>query len=851
MSKTAADTGFGVVRGWRTIVPSFFSTSLLEPPHRLNCLPHQLQALVSPQPTGMSGRGNGNDERAHEDGKSPSFDAVAGDSNYVSLLAILNYCARAQEPPQPFFLRDGSLPQLAGNSALWPARSYGTLAPDLRNNAGLLGQYPVSASTSSLLAAIQQQRVPFQHDQLHRQNLPATLYRSDSSSVLSSLQQARQQAMAELEHVIHSLPLLDTADYLTAVRVAPHLVLAESDPIKFLQCCDFIMLQAAERLVTYWKRRCRFFGERAFLPMIATGDGALSERDIECLKNGNCFVLPNDSKGRTVVFYDAFSANDPHSLEAVIRSIFYVGQVACENEMTDGWVCLVVCRDLEINQQGFPAPAMLQLLTSFPFKLHSAHLFCVRQQGVSTARHIGGVFSNTQTFVHNATAKQENVVSMQRHGISPDGLPASLGGTWLYDRVLHWLQERTLKESELKDDRIAQLPLSVAGVSQQHLDSKPSSVQPSERGSSDSAGGDHPSPLGDDHARGKNVVQADHRTMMDLAIQQVSPQEKRAYVEAMQMTTEQLRSDEANLDWFLLVENLNSWMAAKRLLRYWQLRSDTFGPKRHHPLNQTGEGALERKELANLGTGFINILPHDSDGCPVIWIDSWRIRQSTSGECIDRAIFYMFSLLAENGKAQTKGATLLYLLDDSRFDSINVEFLHHLVAALPIRFKSVHLLSLGALSVGLEKQIKFGDEVRVHVGSSNEDLGNRLEALGMDRAGLPKRLKGDWGYEKFVQWQELRTRYEWKIPVGLSGRGDSADAFNFPAIRPYSVLSEEEKAERKRRMNVIHSRRKRDRERIEIDVLQEHCVELREHQVQLKQENVALEALAKSARHSK
>ena len=85
-----------------------------------------------------------------------------------------------------------------------------------------------------------------------------------------------------------------------------------------------------------------------------------------------------------------------------------------------------------------------------------------------------------------------------------------------------------------------------------------------------------------------------------------------------------------------------------------------------------------------------------------------------------------------------------------------------------------------------------------------------------------------------MRWQELRARLELQIPTALSGRHVNAEPFEYPAIRPYTLLPESEKAERNRRMNLIHSRRKRDRERIEIEVLREHCAELREEQATLR-----------------
>ena len=71
--------------------------------------------------------------------------------------------------------------------------------------------------------------------------------------------------------------------------------------------------------------------------------------------------------------------------------------------------------------------------------------------------------------------------------------------------------------------------------------------------------------------------------------------------------------------------------------------------------------------------------------------------------------------------------------------------------------------------------------------------------------------------------------------------------FDFTDIKALSELPEDEKVERNRRMNVIHSRRKRDRERIELAVLEEHCYGLRDTQDRLKREQNRLGGLLQDA----
>jgi len=67
-------------------------------------------------------------------------------------------------------------------------------------------------------------------------------------------------------------------------------------------------------------------------------------------------------------------------------------------------------------------------------------------------------------------------------------------------------------------------------------------------------------------------------------------------------------------------------------------------------------------------------------------------------------------------------------------------------------------------------------------------------------------------------------------------------------VRSSSLLTDEEKTERRRRMNVIHSRRKRERERISLEVLKEQCSQLNDQNNALKVENKRFEEVIEYAK---
>jgi hypothetical protein len=115
----------------------------------------------------------------------------------------------------------------------------------------------------------------------------------------------------------------------------------------------------------------------------------------------------------------------------------------------------------------------------------------------------------------------------------------------------------------------------------------------------------------------------------------------------------------------------------------------------------------------------------------------------------------------------------------------------------------------------------------------------------MNKAGLPKYLNGKWGLSKYLRWQEFRTRMEWSIPLGVSGRDHSNVYNDYPGIISYPLLPE--KTESNRRLNVIHCRRKRDKKRVELEDLEEECVQLRETREISLEENRRLVGLVKVA----
>ena len=636
----------------------------------------------------------------------------------------------------------------------------------------------------------------------------------------------------QIESIIRSMPASKTDAFFEAQRVIPHLVATETDPVKYLRRFDRNPEAAAKHIVWYWDMRRETFGERWFRPMISTSDGILTERDREHMRTGLLVVLPNDSHGRTVLCWDT-SRRLEHDPVVRQRIIFYAMQVASENELsqTEGLICICVFLD-EQKYDEYSNETTFATMAALAVKIHCCHLVDLAPSKNSVTKFeqtFESVLHEFPTPIHRYPRKRDYVSALAAFGLSRQGLPRCVGGLWSYRWFVAWQNERTkierkryLEPAVKMDDTGA--PVYFASNEEDATDEE------------------------EDEETG-DILQ-DHRRLLEEAMHQIPDTEKDAYLAALEYAPDEIRENEANIDWFLLVEELNCWLAAQRLARYWNLRAETFKEKCYSALNQTGEGALGKVDIHKaLCTGFVTLLPMDSYGCPVIWIDGTKLHQASGtrdSASLRRCLFYMFSILAENEESQKDGAVLIWMLRQGYpFQDIDVHFLERLSECLPVHFKAVHLLSQdnGLLREDLSPRIRFGDDVYHHIAVTKAELASMLQRHGLKLSNLPKTLGGQWGVGQFCEWMELRTRFEWKLPLGLSGRSEVAEAFRFPNITPYGSLSAEEKAVRTRRMNVIHSRRKRDRIKVESEVLQEHVDDLRGEKRRLVMENRRLESL--------
>jgi len=127
---------------------------------------------------------------------------------------------------------------------------------------------------------------------MHR-NTEAVPSRNDFSSSPSDHRNDKnfQVTRHEIDIALGDIAEEDKRALLYALEHVPELVEIETHPTKFLLREDYNVHKAVKRMANHWKYRKELFGERAFRPMIISGDGALSPEDVECLKMGAIRIL--------------------------------------------------------------------------------------------------------------------------------------------------------------------------------------------------------------------------------------------------------------------------------------------------------------------------------------------------------------------------------------------------------------------------------------------------------------------------------------------------------------------------------------------------------------------------------
>jgi hypothetical protein len=463
--------------------------------------------------------------------------------------------------------------------------------------------------------------------------------------------------------------------------------------------------------------------------------------------------------------------------------------------------------------------------------------------------------------------------------MKPEGLPETLGGTWKFEALIQWMfAEDPDWEKSCPDEASIDLPLGVP-MDAPTLAAGENALTASEcNGSTDSEdvymenaeifdsnGNEYPS----------LVMQAFFE--LEQALELVPDEEKAAYTEAMHRVPD-LVDSESDPFRFLWYEKYNISAAARRLVLYWEYRKELFGGRAFLPMTQLEKGALSEDDVAVLQTGYIALLPDDTDGCAVVCYDGSRLDpnvEDPDGMKRLRCLFYTMSVVSEKRRACVEGFVGIDIASELSFEQSKGGFFELAEKVLPVRLKALHLVNSPPTAV-VEK-IFFGTivpatlkvlgatghrRVHVHTGKSKEGILEELKDCGFFSEGLPEVVGGTWTYDNFSMWQTERRRVEEEIhliadvyeqysqeptsldpiptkPVGLSSI-PVAPAEEGREIRP----------QKRSIKNSIYSRRKRVKQNLNVQALQDESTRLTRSNAELKQDNALLERILATAEAS-
>lgn len=272
---------------------------------------------------------------------------------------------------------------------------------------------------------------------------------------------------------------------------------------------------------------------------------------------------------------------------------------------------------------------------------------------------------------HSLTSQRDIAGQLEIHGIDKANIPVQLGGEWSYWQLQEWIEKRITRDRVvygenlnvqhhlnnlvLEQPDVCRLPLkkrlkptfSLNTISPNGVGGKPEltsisttfpksdfeveNTEVSQEALKQALDKWHLSLLQEKHftssLHGTKTVQFFWR-YLHRCVEKLPDSHKAAVMDAAKKAPCEIWRDECNPFMFLSAEDFDNVLAAKRLGSYWQIRSNVFGESKYCCMHQTGEGALKRKtDVVTLETGFAKLLPSDTSGCSVVFLDPSRLLQ--------------------------------------------------------------------------------------------------------------------------------------------------------------------------------------------------------------------------------
>ena len=364
-------------------------------------------------------------------------------------------------------------------------------------------------------------------------------------------------------------------------------------------------------------------------------------------------------------------------------------------------------------------------------------------------------------------------------------------------------------------------------------------------------------------ARDNHIMLVRSKAQLKDAFAIIPEEEKTAYTEALKVAPH-LVELESSAERYLRFDNFDPWAAARRIVDYWKARVELFGNRAFRPITLSGNGALNEDDVELFRTGAFMVLPPDSEGRPVIYVDKSRLSNPhlTVGAKQLRCFFYCLSAVSELEMCATRGFVLLVPFGQKIRSSTIDQELHRksfdIFCArqiIPARMAAIHLVMMNARPI-VQSMIPFtlaifgplfSTKVIVYQEKPLEEVQKDLKRHGFRLENLPKApIGGLFTIGCFKRWIDDRLRRESLIfaespdvvaqYAGLDGRA------------PLVAGVEEDRIRKKREAEAASARRKRARKKIHVKVLEAEVERHTQQQEELKSVGLDLERKLDEAR---
>jgi len=277
-------------------------------------------------------------------------------------------------------------------------------------------------------------------------------------------QEPSPQLLAQrMKEAVESIAMEEKAAYLEALQRAPHLVATESRNDKFFRYCEGDVWGMAQRICLYWKERKQVFQERAFLPLDLTGRGALTNTEILCLSGGILSVLPPTATGQQVALIDPRQATSTFTAIVSQRCLFYFYKKLAENPraQTEGvlflWM-LALPKLWSFDRDRAAKVKRMCFLTAhvLPVKV-KCRIICQLTKSANHYTVQGVIAKGVRTVTSHVPFESILEIHIEQDpeklsqqlldaGLSREGIPDSIGGTWNIMKALEWCQAEVHRE---------------------------------------------------------------------------------------------------------------------------------------------------------------------------------------------------------------------------------------------------------------------------------------------------------------------------------------------------------------------------------------------------------------------